>query len=139
MGRETQMATLVIKKATVDEVYREAYAAGLKAGHEVQVTPMVVGTETSPFSNIIDETKQTYFVEGGVCGFAWVKIRPARGKFVQWLKEQNIGSKDNYEGGYTIWCHEFGQSLTRKEAFAGAFAEVLRGYGIDAYGQSRID
>jgi hypothetical protein len=133
------MATLVIKKSTVDEIYREAYAAGLKAGHEVQVTPMVVGTETSPFSNVIDETKKTYFVEGGVCGFAWVKIRPARGKFVQWLKEQNIGSKDNYEGGYTIWCHEFGQSLTRKEAFAGAFAEVLRGYGIDAYGQSRID
>jgi hypothetical protein len=133
------MTTLVIKKASVDEIYREAYAAGLKAGHEVQVTPMVVGTETTPFSNIIDNTKQTYFIEGGVCGFAWVKIRPARGKFVQWLKEQNIGSKDNYEGGYTIWCHEFGQSLTRKEAFAGAFAEVLRGYGIDAYGQSRID
>ena len=133
------MTTLTIKKASVDEVYREAYAAGLKAGNEVQVTPMVVGTETSPFSNIIDETKQTYFVEGGVCGFAWVKIRPARGKFVQWLKEQNIGSKDNYEGGYTIWCHEFGQSLTRKEAFANAFAEVLRGYGINAYGQSRID
>jgi hypothetical protein len=133
------MATLTIKKATVEEVYREAYAAGLKAGHEVQVTPMVVGTETSPFSNVIDETKQTYFVEGGVCGFAWVKIRPARGKFVQFLKDKEIGSKDNYEGGYTIWCHEFGQSLTRKEAFVGAFAEVLRNYGIDAYGQSRID
>ena len=133
------MTTVVIKKASVDEVYREAFEAGLKAGNEVQVTPMVVGTETSPFSNIIDETKQTYFVEGGVCGFAWVKIRPARGKFVQWLKEQNIGSKDNYEGGYTIWCHEFGQSLTRKEAFVQAFAKVLREYGIDAYGQSRID
>ncbi len=133
------MTTLTIKKASVDEIYREAYEAGLKAGKEVQVTPMIVGTETSPFSNIIDETKQTYFVEGGVCGFAWVKIRPARGKFVQWLKEQNIGSKDNYEGGYTIWCHEFGQSLTRKEAFVGAFAKVLREYGIDAYGQSRID
>ena len=133
------MTTLVIKKASVDEIYREAYASGLKAGHEVQVTPMVVGTETSPFSNIIDETKQTYFVEGGVCGFAWVKIRPARGKFVQFLKDKEIGSKDNYEGGYTIWCHEFGQSLTRKEAFVQAFAKVLREYGIDAYGQSRID
>ena len=133
------MTTLEIKKASVDEVYREAFEAGLKAGNEVQVTPMIVGTETSPFSNIIDETKQTYFVEGGVCGFAWVKIRPARGKFVQFLKDKEIGSKDNYEGGYTIWCHEFGQSLTRKEAFVGAFAKVLREYGIDAYGQSRID
>lgn len=133
------MTTMVLKKATVDEVYREAYEAGIKAGNEVQVTPMVVGTETTPFSNIIDETKQTYFVEGGVCGFAWVKIRPARGKFVTWLKEQNIGSKDEYAGGYTIWCHEFGQSLTRKEAFVGAFAKVLGDYGINAYGQSRID
>jgi hypothetical protein len=133
------MATLVIKKASVDEIYREAYEAGIKAGNGVQVTPMIVGTETSPFSNIIDETKQTYFVEGGVCGFAWVKIRPARGKFVQFLKDKEIGSKDNYEGGYTIWCHEFGQSLTRKEAFVQAFAKVLREYGIDAYGQSRID
>lgn len=133
------MTTLEIKKASVDEVYREAYAAGLKTGNEVQVTPMVVGTETSPFSNIIDETKQTYFVEGGVCGFAWIKISPARGKFVQWLKQNKIGSTSTYEGGYTIWCHEFGQSLTRKEAFVQAFAKVLREYGINAYGQSRID
>ena len=133
------MTTLVIKKASVDEIYREAYAAGLKAGHEVQVTPMVVGTETTPFSNIIDNTKQTYFIEGGVCGFAWVKIRPARGKFVQFLKDKDLGYQNSYEGGYDLSCREFGQSLTRKEAFVNAFAEVLRNYGIDAYGQSRID
>ena len=133
------MATLVIKKASVDEIYREAYEAGIKAGNGVQVTPMIVGTETSPFSNIIDETKQTYFVEGGVCGFAWVKIRPARGKFVQFLKDKGVGYQNSYEGGYDLSCREFGQSLTRKEAFVQAFAKVLREYGIDAYGQSRID
>lgn len=133
------MATLVIKKASPDEVYREAYSAGLKAGHESVPTPIIVGEETELFSNIIDETKPTYFIEGGVCGFAWVKIKPARGKFVQWLKENKKGSVDSYAGGYDIWCHEFGQSLTRKEAWAKAFAEVLRGYGIEAYAQSRID
>ena len=133
------MATLVIKKASPDEVYREAYSAGLKAGHEVQVTPMIVGEETTPFSNVIDKTKPTYFIEGGVCGFAWVKIRPARGKFVQFLKEKNLGYQNSYEGGYDLSCREFGQSLTRKEAFVNAFAKVLREYGIDAYGQSRID
>ena len=133
------MATLVIKKASPDEVYREAYSAGLKAGYEVQVTPMIVGEETSPFSNVIDKTKPTYFVEGGVCGFAWVNISPARGKFVQWLKENKKGGKNSYSGGYDIWINEFGQSLTRKEAFAQAFAKVLRDYGVDAYAQSRID
>lgn len=133
------MATLVIKKATVDEIYREAYSAGLKAGNEVKVTPMVVGTETTPFSNVIDETKPTYFVEGGVCGFAWVKIRPARGKFVQFLKDKGLGYQNSYSGGYELSCREFGQSLTRKEAFVQAFAKVLREYGIDAYGESRID
>ena len=26
-----------------------------------------------------------------------------RGKFVTWLKKADIGRKDNYYGGYTIW------------------------------------
>jgi len=133
------MATLTIKKATPLAIYQEAYEAGIKAGQAVQPVPMIVGEETSPFSNIIDETKPTYFIAGGVCGFAWVKIRPARGKFVQWLKENKIGYQDSYAGGYDVWCKEFGQSLARKEAWADAFASVLRQYGIDAHADSRID
>ena len=46
---------------------------------------------------------------------------PARGKFVNWLKKANIGRKDNYYGGYTIWVSEFGQSVTRKEKSGGRF------------------
>ena len=75
----------------------------------------------------------------GVCGFAWVNIKPARGKFVKYLKDNNIGRKDSYYGGYTVWVRGFGQSLARKESYARAFADVLTTNGIKAYAMSRMD
>ena len=75
----------------------------------------------------------------GVCGFAWVNIKPARGKFVKFLKDNNIGRKDSYYGGWTVWVSDFGQSVTRKENYARAFAKVLGDYGITAYSMSRLD
>lgn len=65
-------------------------------------------------------------------------IKPARGKFVQWLKANGKGHK-SYYGGYDVWVGEFGQSMTRKEAYASAFTKVLREAGISAYAQSRMD
>lgn len=119
-------------------IYKEAYEAGLKAGKEAIPTPMIVGQPTTPLGNDVDFTKKTYFVSEGACGFAWVTISPARGAFVNYLKSIDAGSK-GYYGGYQIWVREFGQSITRKEAFAGAFAQVLRNYGISAYCESRLD
>ena len=90
---------------------------------------------------------QRWYCAGGPCGFAWVLIRPARGKFVSWLKSQKLGGSA-YGGGYDLWSHycvdesrdaEFGQSMQLKEAACRAFAEVLRSYGLDAYAQSRMD
>jgi len=74
------------------------------------------------------------------CGFAWVKIRPARGAFVSYLKANNIG-RSSYTGGYEIWnpSRNGTQALTAKEKGADAFAEVLREFGIDAYSGSRMD
>jgi hypothetical protein len=34
---------------------------------------------------------------------------------------------------------EFGQSVDRKAAYAGAYAQVLRNSGIDCYADSRLD
>ena len=100
---------------------------------------MVVGTPTTPLGDDIDYSKDTYYVSDGVCGFAWVNIKPARGKFVKFLKDNNIGRKDSYYGGYTIWVSGFGQSLARKESYARAFADVLTTNGIKAYAMSRMD
>jgi len=137
----TQVVEAPVKKLGKREcarIYKEAYAAGLKAGEEAIPTPMIVGQPTTPLGNDIDFKKQTYFVSEGACGFAWVNISPARGAFVTYLKSIDAGRK-GYYGGFEIWVREFGQSITRKEAFAGAFAQVLNSYGISASAGSRLD
>mgnify|MGYP001320734422 FL=1 len=129
--------SLIMK--TPQEIYTEAHSAGMAAGHGCTPTPMVVGTPTTPLGDDIDYTKDTYYVSDGLCGFAWINIKPARGKFVTWLKKASIGRSDSYYGGYTIWVSEFGQSVARKENYARAFAKVLGDNGITAYNMSRLD
>lgn len=81
----------------------------------------------------------------GYAGFAWVKITPARGKFVAFLKANNLGNRSynggfevrpdiNYPAGSTAW-----QSMDLREAAAQAYAQVLKDAGITAYMQSRAD
>jgi hypothetical protein len=119
-------------------LFESAHEAGLKAGREVGVTPMVVGSPTELFGNEIDWDKSTYHVSDGVCGFAGVIIKPARGKFVSLLKKMGRGWK-HYYGGFYMTCREFNQSLTRKEAYCEAFARVLGEAGLRAYVDSRMD
>lgn len=76
------------------------------------------------------------------CGFAWVVIRPARGKFVKMLKDHDepIGHPA-YGGGYMIWNPA--QSATQwKDALlagANAFAQVLTEAGLSCTSESRDD
>lgn len=42
-------------------------------------------------------------------------------------------------GGLQYWVSQGGQSMQRKEAFARAFASVLKANGIDAFADSRMD
>ena len=125
-----------LTKRECARIYREAYEAGLNAGKDADTPKFIVG-DAIGLSNEIDFSKKTYVLDG-LCGFAWVTVSPARGAFVNWLKSQGIGSK-GYYGGYEIWVREFGQSVDRKSAFAGAFADVLRKYDISAYSGSRLD
>ena len=127
-----------MSKVACEKLLERAHLMGMDAGRSVGVTPMVVGTPTTLFGSEIDYSKKTYFVEGGVCGFAGVVIKPARGKFVSYLKSIGIGNK-HYYGGYYVSVHEFGQSLTRKEAYADAYAKVLSEAGMSCYVDSRMD
>lgn len=81
--------------------------------------------------------------DSGACGFANVNIRPARGAFVNYLKQNNIGRKDSYLGGYTVpsyICSNFrGQSIDISEDACYAFAKVLQENGITARVHSRLD
>jgi hypothetical protein len=124
---------------TPKEIYAEAHFAGMKALASCTPVPMVVGSPSTPLGNDIDPSKPTYFVSDGVCGFAWVNVKPGNSKFAKWLKANGLGRTDSYYGGVTVWASEGGQSLAKKEAYAYAFAEVLNKYGIKAYANSRMD
>ena len=75
------------------------------------------------------------------CGFANVKIKPAKGKFVKFLKECGIGGSHTY-GGYRVSYHELvgklhpkarTQSMDLKEVACDAFANELKKYGITVF------
>lgn len=120
------------------QVLREANEAGARAAMGARVVPMVVGSPSTPLGNDIDPTKQTYFVADGVCGFAGVVISDGRSSFAKYLRENKIGFKDYY-GGWHVSVHEYNQSLQRKEAHAGAMAEVFHKYGVKCRVSSRMD
>ena len=117
---------------------REARTAGLAAGDAATPTPMVVGTPTTPLGDDIDPDKQTYYVPDGVCGFAWVVIRPGNSSIARAAKKLGIGDSA-YGGGMAVWIHDHGQSMERKQRHAAAYADVLRAKGINATSQSRMD
>lgn len=124
----------------MQNLYNKAHKAGMNAANNAQVAPMVVAHTKNIFSNEIDESKPKHFVEDGVCGFAWVNVKPGNSKFANWLKKNDIARPSSYEGGVNVYIHQFGQSLQRKEAYARAFAKVLRDNGISkAYSSSRMD
>ena len=116
---------------TVSDLLKKAEDAGLKAGLDVSTNPVT-------FKDV--HSGQTYDVAEGMCGFAWVNISPARGKFVNYLKKIGKGYT-SYQGGYNVPAGgvELGQSITRKEAYAEAFAKVLKDWGIKCYVSSRLD
>jgi hypothetical protein len=127
------------------ELCDRADAAGREAVTNLQVVPMVVGSETGFMSGKIDYSKPTYFVEDGVCGFAWVDVFPEY-KGNTWLgkEERRIlkaaGFKEKYGSkAYSLSISDFNQSMQKKEAYARAFAKVLCESGIKCYSCSRLD
>lgn len=75
------------------------------------------------------------------CGFAWVRIKPARGKLVSFLKDKKIGRTDEYEGGYVIYnpSHNPTQWMDAKADGARAFAQVLQKHGFKCSVETRMD
>lgn len=120
-------------------LYAKADDAGRAAVEKTEVIPMIVGHETSLFSGVIDYTREVYHVADGVCGFAWVNIKPGNSKFANWLKKNKLARADSYYGGVTMWVSEYNQSMQKKQAYASAFAGVLSEAGIKAYSDSRMD
>jgi len=123
-------------KVDYSAIFTEACLAGKRAGENCKPSPMVV----QQHENMLDDNSpvsQQWTVQDGVCGFAWVKVGGNTG-FGRWLMKSGNGSK-GYPSGVVYWVAMFGQSMQRKEAFAHAFAQVLKENGIKAYAESRMD
>jgi hypothetical protein len=126
-----------MSKLNHSELYELAHAAGLEAANKA-VLPEYGLYESDVFGNKI-AGGNTYRLQG-LCGFAWINIKPATSSFAKWLKASGLARTDSYYGGLSIWVSLFGQCVEKKEAYANAFASVLNENGIPrAYAGSRLD
>ena len=111
-----------------DSIITEAHDAGMEAVNNLNVKPMAVFGDG-----------KFYHVADGVCGFAWVNVKPGTSRFAKWLVSTRRADRDSYAGGVTIWISDFNQSMQKKETYARAYAEVLLKHNIRAYAASRMD
>lgn len=118
-------------------IFNEAMKRGREAAQACRPTPMMVAQHASPLDDA-SPIEKSWIVEGGVCGFAWIVIRPATSAFARWLKKQRHGGV-GYYGGLEVAISDYGQSMEKKEAHARAMSKYLQSVGIKAYAQSRMD
>lgn len=108
-------------------LWHEAHAAGHAAAAEIIPAPMLVANMAG---TVVDR------VDDGVCGFGWVELNGREG-FTRWAKQQ--GLLDPYGSRPMVWVYDYGQSMTRKAAYARAFAAVLQQHNVTAHARSRMD
>lgn len=113
-----------------------AEAAGLAAGEAAVPTPMVV-SESELFSDKPKAGGKSWYVSEGACGFAWVHFK-GNTDFGRWMKK-NGKARPDYPKGLCVWVSYGNQSVARKEAYADAYAGVLKAAGITCYSASRLD
>jgi len=121
------------KMTTYYEAFQEAKRAATLALVNAGVDPMTV----------VSDTGQSWVVNEGLCGFAWVSIPvDARTKHGKAIK--SLGAGRSSEGGMRFWSSDLvpdyrGQSYERQLAGCKAAAEVLMSYGIQAHAGGRLD
>lgn len=74
-----------------------------------------------------------------VCGFAWVGSIPVASRMGKWLLSTGNGRKPFVGTGVQVWVSEGDQSIDLKDAYAVAFAAVLKNYGIPCHFGSHLD
>lgn len=113
----------------------DAHEAGMAAGSAARPTPMHL-VEADLWGRP-KAGAEVYCEMEGPCGFAWVWFA-GNTAFGRWAKKQGM-ARESYPTGLQISCHEFNQSIERKEAYARAFAKVLQEAGIKCHAGSRLD
>ena len=123
------------------EAIETARQRGELAARNVIPVPMVV----QQHANALDDASpvvKSWHVSEGVCGFAWVRVRPGGSSFARWAIKRDLATKA-YRGGITLRMSFRGQSYARAMAYARAAAESLQqdlvDYNLDIYSEGRID
>lgn len=136
--RAAAKARIKARERGFQELFEQAHKAGMKAGEAANPVPMIVERHAHPMDDN-SPVVERWRVEDGICGFAWVNVSNGRTAFAQWLaKTHNARQWDGYRGRFMM-VHAFGQSLTRKQAYAAAFSDVLSKAGIESFPFSRMD
>jgi len=120
------------------ELFDSAWQVGLDAARACTPAPMLVQSHENPLDDS-SPVDRSYYVPQGVCGFAWVIVKPGNSSFAQWLKRNELGRRDSYYGGVNIWIGVYGQCYERKVAHASAMAKHLRDNGVRATAMDRLD
>ena len=134
----TRVKAIPMSALDAVQLHRDAHAAGMAALAACTPRPMIVSQHASPIDDRSAVVQQWREPEG-LCGFAWVEVRPSRGGFATYARDAGIGRHSEYNKCCTINVREGGQSYERKLAFAEAYAKVLSAKGIDAYANGRLD
>lgn len=145
------MATPRLSRAEVVALLREAEAAGAVAAERAVPTPMRVVERADPFDDTSPVAVDYGVYTEGVCGFAWVAM-PGTGRLAHVARARYahggpgeagrgmLRTHRGYPSGLHVWVGGYGQSMARKEAYAEAYARVLREAGYErVYADSRMD
>lgn len=125
--------------AKFEQAWKMATEAGRKAAEACTPVPMTVVERANPLDDTSPITRRYAPVMDGVCGFAWIVIRPGNSSFARWVKN-NRGARKSYYGGIEYPIHDYNQSMAKKEAHAWAMANTLRDMlGVEVYSNSRMD
>lgn len=106
--------------ALVSDAFKAAHSAGIAAGIASKVEPIGFVTGMRCPSD-----RELHYISSGICGFAWVDVKGARGLMRQAFIDAGF-SESAYKGGLSFWVGAFDQSYDRKSAYADAFMYSLR-------------
>ena len=118
------------QKGAIRNALAAAHRAGLAALAAKVPTPMVVTQRIDPLDDQ-SEVEKAWIVPGGVCGFAYVTLRGARGVLATEAKD--FGFRSAYRGGLEMSVRGGGQSMEQKAAYAEAFARSMQEQGYEGF------
>ena len=109
-------------------LYDAANRAGQVAAQNVVPVPIVVG-DIEPLGGLLSSPQEYDVISEGLCGGAFVCLDAGQ-PFASWLYARKIGMKS--KNMIEVYAQSEGQSVGRAEAYAKAFAAVLRLHGISS-------